>query len=91
MPHGPYRYPLVANPDLSREEHGVFGLDAVKHQITGMVIEQGSGCLSPDEQARCVHIPEIARTQGRAAAAAMLAKLDAAAAGSQSCEGVTCP
>ena len=43
MPHGPYTYPLQTNPDLSREQQQVFGVDAVRHPITGMVLEQGSG------------------------------------------------
>ena len=64
--------------ELHPNEKLVFGSDAKRHEITGMILEQGSGALSPDEQAWRVHLPEIARTQGQAAAQAMLARLDAA-------------
>ena len=67
----------MATP-LNEIEKAICGADAKRHPITGMVLEQGSGALSPDEQARRVHLPEIARTQGQAAAQAMLARLDAA-------------
>jgi hypothetical protein len=70
---------VEANPALSKIERHVFGADAVLHPITGMVVEQGSGALPRDQQARQVHLPEILKTQGRDAAAAMLLKLDAAA------------
>jgi hypothetical protein len=64
---------------LSLTEQACFGADAVRHPLTGLVIEQGSGALPPDEQARRIHLPYIARTQGVAAAEAILIKLDAAA------------
>lgn len=66
------------NHPLHPTEQAVFGVDAKRHPITGMVLEQGSGALTPDEQARRVHLPHIAATQGRAAADAMLIKLTAA-------------
>jgi hypothetical protein len=64
------------NPDLGIHQKLFYGFDAKLHPITGMVLEQGSGALPADEQARRMHIPEIARTQGRAAAMAMLRRLD---------------
>jgi hypothetical protein len=76
MPY-PYTFPAQANPDLSREQQQVFGVDAILHEISGMPIEMGSGCLSPDEQVLRVHLPEIARIKGRAAAEAMLIRLNA--------------
>ena len=65
---------------LNEIEKAIYGVDAKRHQITGMVLEQGSGAWPPDMQARHIHLPEIARTQGTAAAKAMLVELDAAAA-----------
>jgi hypothetical protein len=53
------------NYPLHPTEQAVFGVDAKRHEITGMVLEQGSGALPPDEQARLVHLPQIAATQGR--------------------------
>jgi hypothetical protein len=64
--------------DLHPNEKLVFGSDAKRHEITGMILEQGSGALPPDEQARLIHLPQIAATQGQAAADAMLIKLTAA-------------
>jgi len=65
----------VPNPDLHIHEQQIFGVDTRRHPVTGMVLEQGSGCLSPDEQALRVHLPEILRTQGRAAWEAAYCKL----------------
>lgn len=67
----------MAAVTLHPNEAAVFGSDAVRHPITGMILEQGSGALPPDEQARRVHLPFIAQTQGIAVAEAMLIKLDA--------------
>jgi hypothetical protein len=64
---------------LSPSEKAVFGADAVRHPLSELPIEQGSGALSPEQQARLVHVPYIAQTQGVAAAEAMLIKLDAEA------------
>ena len=64
---------------LSPTEQAVFGSDAVRHPVTGLPLEQGSGALGPDEQARRVHLPYILRTQGPAAAQAVALKLDAEA------------
>jgi hypothetical protein len=72
------RLAALARP-LSGPEADALGLGAKYHPITRMVLEQGSGALDPDAQARVLHVPIIARTEGEAAAAAMLAKLDAAA------------
>lgn len=74
---------MPANPDhpLTIPEQIAFGVDARRHKVTGLVLEQGSGCLSDDDQARLVHLPEIARTEGVEAARAMQIKLDAAKAG----------
>jgi hypothetical protein len=63
--------------ELSPMEKLVFGQGAKRHPITGMVLEQGSGALSPDLQARVIHLVEIARNEGQAAADAMRIKLDA--------------
>jgi hypothetical protein len=63
---------------LSPSEKAVFGADARRHEITGLVLEQGSGCLPDDIQARVLHIPLVAATQGKDVAAAMLIRLDAA-------------
>ena len=65
--------------DLHPNEKLVFGSNAKRHEITGLPIELGSGALPPDEQARRVHLPYIARTQGISVAEAMLVELDAAA------------
>ena len=63
--------------ELHPNEKLVFGHDAKRHEITGMILEQGSGALSPDEQAKRLHLPYIASTQGAAVAEAMLIKLTA--------------
>ena len=65
---------------LSPTERAVYGENAVRHPITGLIIEQGSGALSPYEQAVRLHLPQIAATQGVEVAAAMRSKLDAAKA-----------
>jgi hypothetical protein len=64
---------------LSPMEALVFGQNAKRHPITDMILEQGNGALPPDEQARIIHLPRIAATQGPAIAAAMLAKLNGGA------------
>jgi len=74
MTHGPYLYPLAVNPELSREEQNIFGVDAVKHPVTGMVLEKGSGALPAHEQA-LQHVQIIHKTDP-AKAAAMFAKLN---------------
>jgi hypothetical protein len=56
----------------------VFGPDVKLHPITRRPLENGSGALPPDDQARHVHVPHILKTHGIAAARAVLAKLDAA-------------
>jgi hypothetical protein len=61
---------------LSQAEKAVFGEDARRHPITGYPLERGSGCLSDDAQARG-HLAQIAATQGKAAAEAMLIRLEA--------------
>ena len=70
----------MATP-LNEIEKAIYGADAKRHPLTNLVLEQGSGAWPADEQARRIHLPEIARTQGDAAAQAMLALLDAAKAG----------
>jgi hypothetical protein len=47
-----------------------------RHEITDMILEDGSGAWSDDDQAYRIHVPYIRQTQGDAAANAMLAKLD---------------
>jgi hypothetical protein len=73
--------------ELHPNEKLVFGSDAKRHEITGMVLEQGSGALPPDDQARRVHLPIVALTQGQAAADAMLIKLNAAIRASEILKG----
>jgi hypothetical protein len=74
-----YPPPESTDPAMNNRDRLVFGAHARTHPITGMVLEMGSGAHSPDDQARLVHLPFIAATQGTAAAAAMKLKLDAAA------------
>jgi hypothetical protein len=64
---------------LSPDELSALGLNTKYHAITGMAVEDGAGAWAPDRQARELHIPIIAKRDGDKAAAAMLAKLDAAA------------
>lgn len=66
------------NHDLHPNEKLVFGSEAKRHEITGMILEQGSGALSPDDQARRVHLPYIASTQGASVADALLIKINGA-------------
>ena len=56
----------------------VYGADVKLHWASKMPIENGSGCLPPDEQVRRLHVPIILERHGIAAARAVLAKLDAA-------------
>jgi hypothetical protein len=63
---------------LSVTEAHVFGADAVIHPITNMPLEQGSGALPVDVQAAVVHVAEIERREGRAAADIVRKKLDMA-------------
>ena len=73
-------YPPPEKPDLNnRRDELVFGTHAKRHHITGLPLEMGSGALPPDEQARRIQFPQIAATQGQAAADAMLVKLNGAA------------
>jgi hypothetical protein len=53
----------------------VLGRDVKFHEITGLPLQQGEGCLPPDEQALVIHLPLIAQRDGLAAAQAMHAKL----------------
>lgn len=62
---------------LSVTERHVFGPDARRHPLLGFVIEQGSGALPVDEQAR-QYVQIIEHTEGKAAADAMRVKLAAA-------------
>ena len=73
MPHDPTR-------KLSPAEIRTYGADAKIHQITGEVVEQGSGAHPPDVQAALVHVLEIERREGRAAADKVRAKLKMALA-----------
>ena len=68
-------YPPPDKPEVNNHEARTYGIHAKRHPVTGLPLEMGSGALSPDEQARRIHLPEIARTQGQAAADAMLIKL----------------
>jgi len=70
------RLAALARP-LSGPEQTALGLNTKYHPITGLAVEDGAGAWAPDRQAREIHIPIIAKRDGDAAAAAMLAKLDA--------------
>lgn len=65
---------------LSGEEQTALGLNTKYHGVTGMALEDGLGAWAPDRQAREIHLPIIAKRDGEAVAAAMLAKLAAVAA-----------
>jgi hypothetical protein len=54
---------------LSKRDYLVWGYDLILHPVTGEPIERGSGALSPNEQARRVHLKTIAQTRGPEAAA----------------------
>jgi hypothetical protein len=60
---------------VDRMTQAVFGHDVKFHEVTGEPLQQGSGCLPPDEQALTIHLPLIAKRDGMAAAQAMHAKL----------------
>jgi hypothetical protein len=62
---------------LKPEEVHIYGANARRHPITGMCLEQGSGCLPDDIQAALVHIPEIRRQHGEKVAEAAARKLKA--------------
>jgi hypothetical protein len=63
---------------LSVTERHVFGTDARRHPVLGFVIEQGSGAHPPDVQAE-LYMRGVERDDGPEAAAALRAKLHAAA------------
>ncbi len=63
---------------VDRTTQAVFGADVKFHEITGLPLQQGSGCMPPDEQALKTHLPLIAQRDGLEAAQAMYAKLMAA-------------
>jgi hypothetical protein len=61
--------------ELSIPERQTFGVDAVRHPITGYPIEKGYGALSPRDQAWRVHLPLISAREGKAAAEEIRKKL----------------
>jgi hypothetical protein len=65
---------------LSSDELSALGLNSKYHPVTGMVLEDGLGAWTPTRQAIEIHLPIIAKRDGEAAAAAMLNKINAAAA-----------
>jgi hypothetical protein len=65
---------------LSSDELSALGLNSKYHPVTGMVLEDGLGAWTPTRQAIEIHLPIIAKTDGEAVAAAMLKKINAAAA-----------
>jgi hypothetical protein len=67
--------PQDPNRKLSPMEIRIFGADAKIHPITGEVLEQGSGAHPPDVQAALVHVLEIERREGKAAADEVRRKL----------------
>jgi hypothetical protein len=62
---------------LSGPEQTALGLNTKYHPLTKLPLEDGAGAWAPERQARELHIPIIAKRDGEAAAAAVLAKLDA--------------
>jgi hypothetical protein len=60
---------------VDRMTLAVYGADVKFHEITGLPLQQGSGCMPPDEQALKTHLPLIAQRDGVAVAQAMHAKL----------------
>jgi hypothetical protein len=67
--------PINLSEPLSVMEQAVFGVDAVRHPITGIPIERGSGALPVKLQARN-HLAVIAQQEGRAIAAEVAKRLD---------------
>jgi hypothetical protein len=67
--------PTDPSLELSVTEKAVFGADAVRHPITGIPIERGSGALHPKLQARN-HLAVIAQQEGAAVAADVRKRLD---------------
>jgi hypothetical protein len=59
--------PPLPNPahPLSVVEKLIFGEDGARHSVTGMCLETGFGSLSPADQARLLHIPQIETIHGR--------------------------
>jgi hypothetical protein len=72
------RYLTPADHPLNRDEARIYGANARRHPVTGMPLEQGSGCLPDDHQAVLVHLPEIARHFGPEVAAEVRRKLELA-------------
>jgi hypothetical protein len=70
--------PFDPRHKLNETEKHVYGADARRHEITGEVLEQGSGALPADVQAAVIHCAEIERREGRAAADLVRQKLDMA-------------
>jgi hypothetical protein len=68
MPHDP-KHPL------NEMEKKVFGPDARRHEVTGEILETGSGALPVDIQAAVVHVAEIERREGKAVADEVRRKL----------------
>jgi hypothetical protein len=68
MPQDPTR-------KLSPTEVMVYGADAKISPLTGEVYEQGTGCLPPALQESLVHVLEIERREGKAAADEVRRKL----------------
>jgi hypothetical protein len=61
---------MLPNPKhpLTHVQKLVYGEDGQRHWLSGYPLERGCGALSPDDQAKLLHIPEIERLEGKAIA-----------------------
>lgn len=60
---------------LTEMERRTFGVDAFRHPVCGFIVEMGQGAL-PVEQQVANHLIQVARAEGRAAAAALRKRVD---------------
>lgn len=67
--------PIDPSEPLSVMEKKVFGADAVRHPVTGIPLERGSGALPVKQQARD-HLHVIAQKEGKVVAAEVGGRLD---------------
>jgi hypothetical protein len=69
--------PTPAGPLACPRDANVFGVDSGTHPITGLPIARSQYAADPDVQAQTDHITTIAQQQGSAAAAVLLASVQA--------------
>jgi hypothetical protein len=67
--------PINPGEPLSVLEQATFGVDALRHPITGVPLERGSGALPVKQQARN-HLAVIAQQESKAVAAETGKRLD---------------